>query len=267
MIVVLGVDGLLGSWLCVKHPREIIGFTHKELDITDSIRLRDTILELSPDAVINCAGVTKRNSTSLNTMIDVNALAPHYIAKACDRVGAKLIQISTDCVFSGFVGNYTEQSISDAKDSYGQTKYRGEVIYTPHLTVRTSFIGLPDPKGRGLLAWLQNSQNSSIMGWKNYLWNGLCVTKLADVLVDLAYDRRHGVMHLYGETISKYYLLELVNELYGFNVQIIPNEEPKINRSLNSSRNDCYKITTLLMEQLKEMKAWENRYNEISNMV
>src|SRR5687767_11789602 len=114
MIVVLGADGLLGSWLCARHAKDTIGFTHKELDITNAVRVFDKLEELEPDAVINCAGITKQGNYATDEMVSVNALAPHTIANTCDLLGIKLIQVSTDCVFSGNRGGYKETDKPDA---------------------------------------------------------------------------------------------------------------------------------------------------------
>lgn len=262
MIVVLGADGLLGSWICARHPRETIGYTHEELDVTNPYDLHDAILDTEPDAVINCTGITKHNSKPLDEMISVNTQAPYRIARLCDLVGAKLVHVSTDCVFSGTKGSYTEFDASDAEGSYGQTKFNGEVKYSPHLTVRTSLIGYPDPKGRGLLAWLASQQGQTVEGWTRAYWNGLCVHTLADLLVELAYGRSHGIMHLFGETVSKYYLLVVAASILQFDVEIESTAFPVIDRTLSSVRKDRPEVKSLLVEQIGEMREWESKYRE-----
>lgn len=262
MIVVLGSDGLLGSWICARHPTETLGYTHKEVDVTNSFLLQETLLDVAPDAVINCTGITKHQQSTLAQMIEVNTHAPDRIARICDLIGAKLVHVSTDCVFSGLQGNYTEEDVPDALESYGQTKANGEVTYNPHLTVRTSFVGYPDPKGRGLLAWLASQRGQTVQGWTNAYWNGLCVTVLADVLVNLANSRSHGLMHVYSETVSKYFLLTLANHIYHFDVNIEPTPLPQIDRTLASVREDRPEVTDSLIKQLAEMHEWENKYTE-----
>lgn len=262
MIVVLGADGLLGSWLLAKHPRETVGFTHKELDITDSEQVFDKLEGAAPEAVINCAGITRLGQHTVDEVVSVNALAPHRLATVCDLLGIRLVQVSTDSVFSGAKGNYAENSKPDASDLYGTTKYRGEVTRTPHVTVRTSFIGWPDPKGRGLLAWLHSKQGQQVQGYANALWNGLCVTELSNALVEIAYGHQRGIIHVHGEPITKYEVLQLVRDAYGWSVSIEPVDTPKVDKTLASNWSNAFKITKPLEDQILEMVAWEKKYNK-----
>jgi dTDP-4-dehydrorhamnose reductase len=266
MILVFG-DGLLGRWICVKHPKDTVGLSHKEVDVTDPYSVEQALYTYQPDAVINATGVVK-SAEDKSAMIEVNALAPHDIASACDVMGVRLIQISTDCVFSGKRGNYTENDEPDCTDLYGISKLGGEVIDSPHLTVRTSFVGWPDPKMRGLLADFYVSSKINYPGYRNVYWNGFTAPVLADYLVELAYGRQTGLMHLHGQKVSKREVLNTfyeVFELYRKGYRIIPTKlEKGYDRSLSSVRRDQPVIVggTNLEEGMRTMLAWQQKYQE-----
>jgi len=225
MIVVLGAGGLLGSTICKLHPKDTIGYTRSELDVTNLQDVRRVLEEDKPDAVINCAGIVP-NSPRKEDMPYVNGEFPHILEEMCTKLDIRLVHVSTDCVFDGLSGfdramTYNEHSTPNAREEYGWTKAQGEFIRPPHIVIRTSFVGLPDPKGHGLLAWLRRNRGKSVPGWINVLWNGWTVDQIADTLVDLAYRRRiWGLFHLVGEPISKYTLLQVVNQIYGFECSI-----------------------------------------------
>lgn len=239
MIVVLGADGLLGSHLVRRFPKDTIGFTHHDLDIKDYSTVRDSLYRCLPDAVINCAGITNRRDALITDYYGVNDEAPHRIAEMGDQLGFKFIQVSTDCVFRLDRGHYTELDKPDASHIYGFTKHSGEVFRPPHLTVRSSFVGWPDPKGRGLLAWLHGQQGQRIQGYRGYLWNGLTTTVLADALYELAYSSVSGCRHLFGEVLTKYDVLTIVRDRYKWDVKIEPVDSPAVNATLGTIFNDC----------------------------
>lgn len=260
MIVCFGSKGMLGSWLCALYPKEIVGFSRAEADITDYQQVKAALDAVKPDVVINAAGVVK---SRYNTdYFGVNAEGPRVIALACDEKNIRMVGVSTDCVFKGDRGDYGEADTPDTEDAYGVSKLMGEVFYRPHLTVRTSFVGWPDPAGRGLLAWLtQQKYNSIVPGYANVLWNGLTVWAMCHYLVELAHSPIYGVMHLHGQTLSKFHLLETVNKVYGWDYSISPVNEPVLNRTLRTVRSDVPYIpgTYNFEESTGEMAKWENR--------
>lgn len=267
MIVVLGSGGLLGSWICAKYPKETIGYSHKELDITDRVAIKNVLSEHRPDAVINCTGIVKMRSDEQALMWEINAKAPRTLAMICDDVGTKLVQVSTDCVFSGSRGLYHEYDFPDAKDIYGVSKKAGEIIWEPHLTVRTSFIGWPDPTMRGLLAVLRTSSNIHFPGYVNRMWNGMTTWAVADYLIEYAYSRVSGVVHVFGQTVSKYELLKTYIEVFDlvkYGYKIIPEIVEPVNRTLSSGRQDRIHIpgTINLEESMRGMRSWEKKFQE-----
>jgi len=169
----------------------------------------------------------------------VNALAPHILADLCEHWGGRLIQISTDCVFSGRVGLYTEEDIPDPVNLYDRSKLLGEVTHAPHLTVRTSLIGFERFHNQrfSLLDWFMH-QSGEIKGYTRAIWSGLTTLELSRKLLLLA--RRPevtGLLHLCGEKINKYELLVLVRDIFNKNgIVIHPDEDYVCDRSLLSSR-------------------------------
>lgn len=261
MILVAGAGGMLGTWLCAKYPKDVLGFSRTELDITDESGIERCLKHLKPDVVINAAGIVKNRDVSSAQMYLVNAASPHKLARVCRMQGIRLIHISTDCVFSGLSGQYTELDIPDAEDVYGRSKRLGEIQDVPdQLTIRTSFVGWPDPTNRGLLAWLREQPASStVSGYTRSMWNGLTVNALSEYLMEYAYNRSSGVLHLFGETVSKYTLLETVNRVYNWGYVIHPQDKPVRDMTLVTVRSDGPEKIENLEKALGEMRKWETR--------
>ena len=153
-VIVLG-NGLLGSAF---KEYEIPVISHEDCDITSQFDIDAVIAKYHPDVIVNAAGITPKAMFDVLDTFRVNSLGPKLLAKACDEHEIRLVQISTDCVFDGKKGGYVEIDQVSPSDSYGLSKALGEITEFPHLTIRTSFVGLPDPKGRGLLAWAANEK-------------------------------------------------------------------------------------------------------------
>jgi dTDP-4-dehydrorhamnose reductase len=200
--------------------------------------LREILRQIHPSVVINCIGVTKHLKTAKNpfTSISVNSLLPHEIAKYCSEIQAKLVQISTDCVFSGKKGNYDESDLPDSTDLYGKSKVLGEVVDENHLTIRTSTIGHEKFTKFGLLEWFL-TQHDQCNGFRNAFFSGLTTIELARVIKDIliANQDLNGLYHVGGKAISKFDLLEIIREVYQKEIHINPDDEFFMNRTLNSS--------------------------------
>ena len=137
-----------------------------------------------PDIVLNCIGVVKQKHEGKQALpaIRVNALFPHELAAFCDSAGAKMIQASTDCVFSGRSGGMDESVVPDPVDLYGRSKLLGEVTYAPHLTIRTSIIGRELRTATGLLEWFLTNRGRTVRGYTNAVFSGLTTRALVRVL-------------------------------------------------------------------------------------
>lgn len=192
-----------------------------------------------PDVVINCVGLVKQLSNAEDPLVAVpiNTLLPHRLARMCEVAGARLVHVSTDCVFSGKQGNYTEFDLADAQDVYGRSKLLGEVDYPHAVTLRTSIIGHELRSAHGLIDWFL-SQQARVKGYTEAVFSGLPTCELARVVRDfvIPHASLRGVYHVAAEPISKHDLLQIVSREYGKNLQIEPDDQVKINRSLDASR-------------------------------
>jgi dTDP-4-dehydrorhamnose reductase len=200
------------------------------------VRIFDQIL---PDVVINCAGLTKHKPGSEDPLVSVpiNALLPHRLANLCKLVGARMIHVSTDCVFSGAKGNYSEEDFADAGDVYGKSKILGEVDYPNTITLRTSTIGHELQSKHGLLDWFL-SQGESCKGFSRAIFSGLPTAVFAEIIRDVVIPHKElfGLYHIAANPINKFELLGLIAKAYKKEIQIIEDDSLMINRSLNADR-------------------------------
>lgn len=192
-----------------------------------------------PDIVVNCVGIIKQLANAKNHIasLAINSSLPHRLAKYSSMVGARLIHFSTDCVFSGKTGLYTEDSFPDANDLYGRTKYLGEVDYENAITLRTSIVGHELSSNNSLVDWFL-SQSGVIKGFKKAIFSGLPTIEVARVVREFVIPNPalHGLYHLSVDPINKYDLLRLIAETYGKDISIVPDEQLVIDRSLDSTR-------------------------------
>lgn len=210
------------------------------VEILDPATRAHLFEQFKPDAVINCIGLIKQREGAEDPAqaVPLNSELPHMLAELCANHGARLIHISTDCVFAGTKGNYTEQDTPDATDLYGQTKARGEVD-TPHaVTLRTSVVGHELGGGsRGLLNWFL-AQQGTTKGFTRAIFSGLPTMELARVIhaYVLPNPALHGLYNVASQPIDKYSLLKLFAEVYGKDISIVPSDTLVIDRSLNAEK-------------------------------
>ena len=204
----------------------------------------DTVVKalasVRPDVVINCTGIIKQLAAAKDPIVSltINSLFPHRLANLCRAAGARLIHISTDCVFSGRKGRYTEDDVSDAEDLYGRSKFLGEINGPGCLTLRTSIIGRELQTTNGLVEWFLSNQGGRVRGYTRAIYSGFTTLSLAEIIANVIenYPDLSGVYHVAAEPISKYDLLCLLRDAYGVQVEIEPYAEVQIDRSLDSSR-------------------------------
>lgn len=201
--------------------------------------LERVVAEKRPDVVVNCVGVVKQLAAADDPLValPLNALFPHRLARLCATAGARLIHISTDCVFTGARGMYREEDRPDADDLYGVSKRLGEVDYPGAITLRTSIIGHELDGSRSLLNWFL-AQNGETKGFTKAIFSGLSTVELSRVIRDYVAPRPdlRGLYHVSAEPISKYDLLCLIRDVYGRDIEITPSDQLVIDRSLDSSR-------------------------------
>lgn len=232
----------------------------KELDILDLDLLKAYLKDIKPDYVVNCIGILlSKSSEDLLKAIQINSYFPHLLSELGRNYGFKLIHISTDCVFSGNQGNYSEESFRDGDDDYARTKALGEVNNNKDLTIRTSIIG-PELKknGIGLLDWFFK-QEEPIQGYSKVYWTGVTTLELAKQIDSFMDQDISGLFHLCPEEkISKYELLKLCIQIWDKNLEIKENRSFISDKSLICSRDDfqyyCSKPTYAKM--LHDLKIW-----------
>lgn len=260
-ILILGVTGMLGSavlrtfsldpafevWGTLRSAGALRNFAEQDrarllsgVDVLDQDALVGVFQRIRPHVVINCVGLIKQLSDAKDPLsaLPINAMLPHRLAKLCGLTGARLIHVSTDCVFSGRKGMYCETELSDAEDLYGKSKYIGELHEVPHaITLRTSIIGHELASNYALVDWFL-SQAGPVKGYAKAIFSGLPTVELARVMKEyvIPNPELHGLYHVSVEPIDKQSLLTLVADIYGHKIQILPDEQVCIDRSLDSSR-------------------------------
>ena len=259
-VLVLGATGMLGhtmlrllaesrnlvTWGSVRAAAPSSSLSpelHQHLicgvDVESADALAGTISTARPDVVINCVGLVKQLAASNDPLsaLPINSILPHRLARLCQLAGARLIHISTDCVFSGTKGMYREEDPADAGDLYGLSKLLGEVDYPHAVTLRTSIIGPELVGAHGLIGWFL-AQTGPVRGFTRAIFSGLPTVELARVIRDhvLPRPQLRGVHHVSAAPISKYELLRLVAQVYGRQSPITPDDELVIDRSLDSQR-------------------------------
>jgi len=209
------------------------------IDIDNHDSVVRALAAVRPDVVINCVGVVKQvaDADDLLQAIPRNTLFPHRLAQLCRLGGARLVQISTDCVFSGKKGMYSEADEPDATTLYGRSKLLGEVDAPHAITLRTSIIGTEQSGSRSLVGWFL-AQAGPVKGFRRAVFSGLPTVELACVIRDHVLPRPelHGLYHVAAEPIDKDALLRLVAAEYGKEIVIEPSDELVIDRSLDASR-------------------------------
>lgn len=240
--------------LVIRKDFEVINIAYRKplnastliLDVTDRNSVINVIKEMQPDIIINLVGIlingAKNNAANA---IYVNAYFPHFLGSLASQFSAKLIHLSTDCVFSGYKGSYQPNDIKDAQDIYGMSKALGEIVNDNSLTIRTSIIG-PEIKtgGEGLLHWFLN-QHGTIYGYTDAYWSGITTLQLAKVIEQSINHELVGLLQISnGFKISKFDLLSIFKRIWEkSNVEIIPIPGKKIDKSLVPS--SCESISQI----------------------
>jgi dTDP-4-dehydrorhamnose reductase len=260
-VLIIGVSGMLGSalhqvfapdprfetWGTLRHSAARRFFAERDharllhgVDVGDQDALVSVLSRVRPHVLINAVGVIKQLAVANDPLIvlPINAIFPHRLAGLCGLAGARMIHISTDCVFSGRKGNYTESDASDAEDLYGKSKYLGEVTDRPDvITLRTSGIGHELNSRNGLLEWFLG-ERGPVRGYSQAIYTGLPWVELARVIRDYVFPRPElsGLYHVSSDPISKLELLRIIAKVYGKQIELQPDDAVRIDRSLDSAR-------------------------------
>ena len=210
------------------------------VDALDFDSLAAVIERIEPQAVINCIGIIKQLPTASDPVLNltINSLLPHRLQHLCQARGARLIHFSTDCVFSGRKGRYTEDDPSDALDLYGRTKFLGETAGQGALTIRSSVIGRELTTTSGLVEWFLSQRGRVVQGYTRAIYSGFTTTMMARIVRSILRDHPAlaGTLQISSAPITKYALLGLLGEAFGIALDIVPDETVQMDRSLDSSR-------------------------------
>lgn len=216
-------------------PRVVDG-----IDAIDFTALSGVLAHLKPTVILNCVGVTKRREVPGDAApsIALNALLPHQLAAWGRHHHARVITFSTDCVFDGKAGRYTEDSLTNAEDLYGRSKALGEIRMPVTLTLRSSFIGRELEHGTELLEWLISQKKQSVRGFRRALYSGISTLRLAHIVGDIIekFPSLSGLSQIAGPVITKYDLLRLASEAFGLDVIIESDDSNAIDRTLNGAK-------------------------------
>ncbi len=281
-ICVLGASGLIGHKLVQQlRPRfgDVVGVLHgtreglehtglydadvtvENLQAEDWDQVEGILSDVKPDAVLNCAGITKRRPEvdEPRLAIAVNALLPHLIADWAKNNNSRLIHFSTDCVFDGTKGDYTEDDYTSGTDAYGRTKALGEVNDDHNLTIRSSFIGRELRVHSELLDWFLHQRGQSIGGFSKALYTGISTLEMSRIVGDII-EHHSGLAGLYQlsmpQAIDKYSLICLFRDAFGMDVEIAPNDSVEVKANL---------IGDKLREAIGyELPSWEEMVQAIA---
>lgn len=258
-MLILGGTGMLGhklyqtvkdpidAWVTVRSdapklakysfycPDRVIG----GVEATDLASVRKAIEKIQPDVVANCIGIVKQQPLGNDPIacLTINALLPHQLAQLCAEYGSRLVHISTDCVFDGKKGSYKETDLTNAEDLYGRSKAMGETSAQNAITIRTSIIGRELGSEFGLVDWFLSQRGKSAKGFTQALFSGLTTQELSRVIQSVVLDHQElsGIYQVSTFPIDKYTLLNLLNDTFETGVTITPNDELKIDRTLDST--------------------------------
>jgi dTDP-4-dehydrorhamnose reductase len=260
-VLVLGAGGMLGHKLLQRLPRtfETVGSArnlsdrlvaiaskagarlYSGLEATDMDAVERLTDEVGPQVIVNCVGLIKQRAEGREAVpaIRINALFPHELAAMAAKRRVRVIHLSTDCVFSGDRGRYTENDRADPVDVYGTSKLLGEVNADNALTMRTSTIGRELSGFHSLMEWfLQQPRGGEVKGYTRAIFSGLTTIALADEIARLIsdYPKLSGVYHVAADPISKYDLLRLLQVAFGLDISLVPDAAFHCDRSLDASR-------------------------------
>ncbi len=217
-------------------PARIIG----GVDVFDFDTVIRAFAIARPDVVINAVGVIKQLPTAKDPIIalTINSLFPHRLASLCQASGCRLITLSTDCVFNGRRGMYTEEMAADAEDLYGRTKYLGEAVGQQSLTLRTSIIGRELESAHSLVEWFLSNRGGKVKGFTKAIYTGFPTIVMAEIIADLIehHPNLSGLYHVSSEPVNKHDLLCLMRDAYKVSIEIEPDADFQIDRSLDSQR-------------------------------
>jgi dTDP-4-dehydrorhamnose reductase len=275
-VLVLGLYGMLGHKLArvLANQHQIWGTCRnlnaieiipkqrimENVNVNDFQSIMDAIDAVKPEVVINCIGVIKqlKAADDMQISLELNSLFPQKLAMACETRNIRLIHFSTDCVFSGKKGMYKESDIPDATDVYGKTKYLGEVKGTNCFTIRSSIIGRELGTQNGLLEWFITNRGKTVKGYRNAIYSGFTTLEMGNIVNNIIsnHPKLSGVWQVASQPISKFELLNIINDKFNLDAKIEPFDDFFCNRSLDGSK--------FSMKTGYDAPSWESMIDAIS---
>lgn len=272
-ILVLGSEGMLGHVVklyFLEQGHDVKGTSRSgnedyTFDATKNISdIGKFIDDFKPDVIINCIGILNKVAEDNKPLaVIVNSYLPHYVDEMCRNRGIKFIHVSTDCVFDGKVGDYTEDSFRTATDFYGRSKGLGEVNNDVNLTLRTSIVG-PDknPNGIGLFQWFMNQENET-NGFDKVVWTGVTTLELAKCMEKAVANNLTGLRHaVNNQKIDKYSLLELFKKYFNKDITINRKSDYVSDKSVIRTTDFDFEIPSY-DQMVKEMSEWVTNHKEL----
>lgn len=276
-ILVIGIKGMAGHVVFKSLPKlgnyEVYGVARNvastdrvfNLDVSNTEELKK-IIDLGFDVIINCIGILNKDAEdNPHKAIWFNSYFPHLLESLTKNTKTKVISISTDCVFSGKKGNYTESDLTDGQGFYAMSKAMGEIVNEKDLTIRTSIIGPElNREGIGLFHWFM-TQKDGMSGYSQAFWSGITTIELAKVIHQTILQEANGLLIVAGKPkIDKFSLLKLFNIIFRNDaLTITENANYKVDKSMYSSRSDFDYQVLSYKDMVLEMKRWvdENDYD------
>lgn len=261
-IYIFGSNGMLGNYITsyLSQYYDICALTRNDYDLSKLTisSLEKMLLHKSlkkDDVIINCAGVipqaSKQRSLNSKLYFTINSLFPIILSQLCDKYNAKMIHITTDCVFSGKDGLYNELSEHDETNDYGMSKSLGELCNAT--IIRTSIVGEELTNKRSLLEWVKSNRDKEINGYTNHFWNGVTCLELSKIIYKIIDENLYwpGIRHIFSpRSVSKFELVSMINEVYNLNIKIKPFETEKVDKTITSfyETNGLFNVPDLKMQ-------------------
>ncbi|MEL7568482.1 MAG: SDR family oxidoreductase [Clostridiaceae bacterium] len=276
-VLVLGGTGMAGHTISIyfkEKSHDVTAFSRSKVDycnningdITDFENLKKVIEEGQYDAIINAIGILNQYAEdNKSRAVLLNSYLPHFLSDTTKNMKTRIIHMSTDCVFSGKTGGYSETSVRDGETFYDRSKALGELKNDKDLTFRNSIIG-PDmtEEGIGLFNWFMK-QDAQISGFTKAIWTGVTTLTLAKAMEQALKENLTGLYNLVNnETISKYELLKLFNKyMKGGKIDILPIDKLSLDKSLVNNRTDFSFRVPSYEAMVVEMKGWIDNHKEL----
>lgn len=276
-VLILGGTGMAGHTISIyfkEAGHDVTSFSRSKVDycknvngdITDFENLKKIINEGQYDAIINAIGILNQDAEDhKSNAVILNSYLPHFLSDTTKEMKTRVIHMSTDCVFSGNIGGYSETSFRDGETFYDRSKALGELENNKDLTLRNSIIG-PDmsQRGIGLFNWFMK-QEGQIKGFTKAIWTGVTTLTLAKAMEQALKENLTGLYNLVNnETINKYELLKLFNKyMKNEEIEILPSDNLSVDKSLINNRTDFSFKVPSYESMVAEMKEWIDNHKEL----